>query len=239
MAGNLQALPLASMPHVNEDPFRPGSRPLVSTEPDMPPGVHAMLRVHGIACNDAGLAVLEAESQFARAADALDRHSADANPATVTGWVNDELHAAHLEHLERLIAIYARTAAQYATLAVEIASAVADGRPHPGQAELAPLPSDVLSLAELHVPRLQIPPSAVRRRWLHRLPDINAELSTAHEHALTAMRHAESTPVAFNDLRQHSEYSAPYLLEADVPATLHEYASQCALAVSIMYASGE
>jgi hypothetical protein len=170
----------------------------------MPQEVHAVLRVHGIACNDAGLAVLEAESLFARAADALDRHAADSRETTIINWVTDELHAAHLEHLERLIAIYARTAAQYATLAVEIASAIADGRPQSGRAPPVPLPSDVLSLVQLHVPLLQVPSSAVRGRWLRRLPEINAELSTAHKHVLTAIRRVESVPAAFNDLHRRA-----------------------------------
>lgn len=114
------------------------------------------LLVLGQACNDAGLAVLDAQTQFAQAAEGLWRCWDHTNIGDALGRVAEDRFAACRDHVERLTAVYAWAAAQYATCAVQAASRVADGEPA-SVPSLAVLPSDVLLLSQIHVPLLQIP----------------------------------------------------------------------------------
>ncbi|GAA3449703.1 hypothetical protein GCM10018962_15360 [Dactylosporangium matsuzakiense] len=223
------------MPFLGEDPLRPAARPLVALDSNIPSDLLEVLRLHGIASNDAALGVLDAESQFARAADALDRHAADTDAGNVLGWTIDATHAACLDHLERMIVIYARAAVSYVTLAVEIASAVADGRPPAPFGSLPPLPSEVLAMWSLHVPRLQLPASAARER----LTPLNDELARTHECVVQALQTLDSDAKAFDDPDpvQMSTRRVGYILEVDVPASLHGYAVACVAAIAFMYAA--
>jgi hypothetical protein len=124
--------------------------------------VDLLLRL-GQVCNDVGLAVLDAQAQFAASAEALGRCWDWVNQAGPVGWLIEERHLACRDHLERLTAVYAWAAAQYAVCAVQIASRVADGEPATVPTPLPVLPSDVLTLAQIHVSLLQIPDWAGRR----------------------------------------------------------------------------
>jgi hypothetical protein len=128
----------------------------------VPDPVLELLRVLGQACNDAGLAVLSAQTQLAHAAEAFWRLSEqmDQGP-NLLSWVAEEHHFACRDHVERLTAMHAQTTTQYAVCAVEVANRVADGQPAAVPTSLAALPSDVLMLAQIHVPLLQIPDRAV------------------------------------------------------------------------------
>jgi len=136
--------------------------------------------------------------------------------------------------VERLTAWYAWAAAQYAVCAVELASRVADGGPATAPTSLPVLPSDVLALKQIHVPLLQIPDRAVSARWRERLPRENAGLATDHQLLAAAMKAVESPEVAVDDPDKVAERQVAYLLEAEFPSALHEYAASCAFALAIM-----
>jgi hypothetical protein len=64
-------------------------------------------------------------------------------PENLLDWVAEEHHFACRDHVERLTAMYAGAAAQYAVCAVEVASRVADGQVATVPTSLPVLPSDV------------------------------------------------------------------------------------------------
>jgi hypothetical protein len=89
-----------------------------------------LVRVLGQACNDASLAVLDAQTQLAHAAEAFWRSCERVDrPEDLMNWVAVEHYFACRDHVERLTAMYARASAQYAVCAVETASRVANGQP--------------------------------------------------------------------------------------------------------------
>jgi hypothetical protein len=203
----------------------------------VPDPVLELLRVLGQACNDAGLAVLSAQTQLAYAAEAFWRMSEqmDERP-NLLSWVAEEHHFACRDHVERLTAIYAQATAQYAVCAVEVASRVADGHPAVVPTSLPALPSDVLTLAQIHVPLLQIPDRAVGSRWRRRLARENAALASDHQRLVAAMASVDSPAATFDDPGRVAERQTAYLLETEFPSALHEYASACACALAIMSA---
>ena len=220
-----------------EDPLRPGPRSLFPLDIGaIVPGelVH-LLRMLGQACNDAGLAVLGGQIQLAHAAEAFWRLCGRVDqPEDLEGWVAEERYFACRDHVERLTAMYARAAAQYAVCAIEAASRVADGQPATGPTSLPAPPSDVLTLAQIHVPLLQIPDRAVASRWRHRLGRENAGLARDHQQLVAAMAAVESPAATFDDPDKVAQRQTAYLLEAEFPSALHEYASACAYALAIM-----
>jgi hypothetical protein len=111
---------------------------------------------------------------------------------------------------------------------------VADGQPATIPAPLSAPPSDVLTMAQIHVPLLQIPERAVAGRWRGRLAVENAGLASDHQRLIAAMAAVESPAGAFDDPREVAERQTAYLLEAEFPSALHEYASACAFALAIM-----
>lgn len=135
--------------------------------------------------------------------------------------------------------MYAWAAAKYATRAVEIASRVADGASASLDTSLPVLPSDVLSLAQIHVPLLQMPERAVSGRWQRRLARQNAGLASDHRQLVAAMAAVESPSTAFDDPDKVAERQTGHLLEVEFPAALHEYASSCAFALAMMSAPGD
>ncbi len=149
-------------------------------------------------------------------------------------WVAAERYFACRDHVERMTAMYARASAQYAVCAVETASRVADGQPPTVPASMSAPPSDLLTMAQIHVPPLQIPERAVASRWRGRLAVENAGLASDHQRLIAAMAAVESPPDAFDDPGEVAERQTAYLLEAEFPSALHEYASACAYALAIM-----
>ncbi|WP_327007590.1 hypothetical protein OHA72_10160 [Dactylosporangium sp. NBC_01737] len=217
-----------------EDPQRAGPRSLFPLDAGavVPGAVVELLRMLGQACNDAGLAVLGAQSQFAYAAEAFWRLT-DQSPNMLT-WVAEQHYFACRDHVERLTAMYAQAAARYAVCAVEIASRVADGQPAAVPTSLPTLPSDVLVLAQIHVPLLQIPERAVASRQRRRLAVENAGLAGDHQRLTAAMAAVESPATTFDDPDEVDQRQAADLLETEFPSTLHEYATACAFALAIM-----
>jgi hypothetical protein len=220
-----------------EDSLRPGPRSLFPLDIGaVTPGpVVELLRVLGQACNDAGLAVLDAQAQLARAAEALWRsYERVDQPENLMSWVAEEYYFACRDHVERLIAVYARASAQYAVCAVETASRVADGQPATLPAPLPAPPSDVLAMAQIHVPPLQIPDQAVATRWRRRLIVENTALAGGHQRLIAAMAAVESPGTAFDNPDKVAQRQTADLLEAEFPSALHEYASACVHALAIM-----
>ncbi len=193
-----------------------------------------LLLVLGQACNDAGLAVLDAQAQFAQASEVLWRCWDHTNVDDAIGRVVEERFAACRDHVERLTALYAWAAANYATCAVEIASRVADGDRATVPTSLPVLPSDVLGLSQIHVPRLQIPDRAVSDRWRSRLARENDGLAADHRRLVAAMAAVESPATTFDEPAKVFERQTGYLLEAKFPAALHEYGTSCAFGLAIM-----
>jgi hypothetical protein len=220
-----------------EDPVQPGPRSLFPLDIGavVPKAIVDLLRVLGQACNEAGLAVLDAQTQLAHAAEAFWRSCERVDhPEDLMSWVAGEHYFACRDHVERLTAMYARASAQYAVCAVETASRVADGQPATVPAPMSAPPSDVLTMAQIHVPLLQIPERAVASRWRSRLALENAGLASDHQRLIAAMAAVESPADAFDDPGEVAERQSAYLLEAEFPSALHEYAGACAYALAIM-----
>lgn len=209
----------------------------MSIDAVVPGPVLDLLRVLGQACNDAGLAVLGAQTQLAYASEAFWRLSdqMDLGPNLLT-WVAEEHYFACRDHVERLTAMYAQAAAQYAVCAIEVASRVADGHTAAVPTSLPAMPSEVLMLAQIHVPLLQIPDRAVASSWGRSIARENAGLASDHRHLIAAMSSIESPAAAFDDPDKVAERQTAYLLETEFPSALHEYASACACALAIMSA---
>lgn len=130
--------------------------------------------------------------------------------------------------------MYACAAARYAVWAVECASRTANDHPLTAPDFLPVPPSDVLTLAQIHVSLLQIPDHAVVAAWRDRLPRENAHLASTHQELVAAMAAVESPATTFDEPSQVTKREVAYLLEAEFPATLHAYASACAYALAIM-----
>jgi hypothetical protein len=150
------------------------------------------------------------------------------NRGDAVGRVAEERFAACRDHAERLTALYAWAAAQYATCTVEIASRVADGEPASVPTPLPVLPSDVIVLSQIHVPLLQIPERAVSDRWRRRLAQENTGLAADHRQLVAAMAAVESPSTTFDEPDKVAERQSGYLLESKFPAALHEYGASCA-----------
>jgi hypothetical protein len=200
--------------------------------------VDLLLRL-GQACNDAGLALLDAQAQLAHAVEPAWRSSGDSDRGDMLDWVTWERYAACRDHVERLTAVYARAAATYAVCAVETASRVADGLAPQLPQPLPVLASDVLGLTQIHVPLLRIPEQAVAGRWRGHVSKENAGLAEDHEVLLTAIAAVESPAVVFDEPDKVAERQTAYLLETEFPSALHSYASGCVFALALMCVPGD
>ena len=193
------------------------------------------MRELGQASNHAGLAVLDAQTQLAHAAEAFWRSCERSDQrANLMSWVAEEYHVACRDHVERLTAMYAQASAQYAVCAVEAASRVADGQPVTVPASMPAPPSDVLTMAQVHVPLLQIPARVLASQWLSGRAVENAALAADHRRLTAAIAAVESPANAFDDPDKVAERQTAYLLESEFPSALHQYASTCVHALAIM-----
>ncbi|WP_203920740.1 hypothetical protein [Rugosimonospora africana] len=208
-------------------------------EAEAPGDVVDLLLRLGQACNDAGSAVLDAQAQLAHAVEPVWRSSRDADRDDMLAWVTSERYEACRDHAERLTAVYARAAAMYAVCGVEAASRAADGLapqvPHP----LPVVASDVLSLARIQVPLLQVPERAVARQWRDHVPKENAGLAEDHKALLAATAAVGSPAVVFGEPHTVGERQTAYLLETEFPSALHSYASGCVFALALMCVPGD
>lgn len=220
-----------------DDGLVPSPRPLLTalgSNLRLPPDHVDVLVGLGQACNDAALAVLDAHAQLARSVEALWRLSDLVDDhSRPLAWVADEQYAACRDHAERLTAVYARVAVQYAASAVEVASRIADGHPPTVSATLPVVPSDLLRLAQVHVPLLQIPqhaPGGPQKR----LCSINGDLSASHHRLRAVIAGVESPATAFDQPDHVAQTQTADLLEAEFPTALHDYATACAFAIALM-----
>jgi hypothetical protein len=233
-AGGL--VPYPALMAAGDDPKHPGPRalPPLARCTTVPPDVVAMLLGLGQACNDVGLAVLSAQAQFGYADEALWRNEQTDPGDPLLTWFVDQRHSACLDHLERLTSLYARAATQYAIFAVETASRVANRQTPQATGWRPALPSDVLTMAQIHVPLFQIPDSAVSADSRDQLDLENAALASSHRVLLAAMADVESPSTTFDEPAQVVQREKAYVLEMDFPAALHDYANICAFALTIM-----
>jgi hypothetical protein len=95
------------MARPGEDPLRPGPRSLfpLDTETNVPGEVVDLLRMLGQASNDAALAVVDAQGQFAHAAEAFWRCQPQIDRGDPVGRVAEERFHACRDHVERLTAL--------------------------------------------------------------------------------------------------------------------------------------
>jgi hypothetical protein len=193
--------------------------------------VDPLLRL-GQACNDAGLALLDAQAQFAHTVEPVWRSSGDTDRGDMLDWVTRERYAACRDHVERLTTVYARAAAMYAVCAVEASSRVADGLTPQLPQPLPVLATDVLGLAQIQVPLLQMPERAVAGRWRGHVAKENAGLAEDHKALLAAM-------TVFDEPDKVGERQTAYLLETEFPSALHAYASGCVFALALMCVPGD
>jgi hypothetical protein len=92
----------------------------------------------------------------------------------------------------------------------------------------------VLALAQIYVPLLQIPERAVPSRSRKRLAVENKALADNHHRLVAAMAAVESPGTAFDEPSMVAQRQTGYLLEAEFPSALHEYATSCVYALAIM-----
>ncbi|HZO69190.1 MAG TPA: hypothetical protein VFB74_29725 [Kribbellaceae bacterium] len=147
----------------------------------------------------------------------------------------EEWFGACRDHVERLTALYAWAAAQYAACAMELASRVADGQAAPRRHRCWCCPPTCWPWLRFQVPRLQIPDRAVAQRWLARLSLENAGLAGDHERLVAEMaawraRRRRSTK------RRRWPSGRSGLVETEFPAASHKYAASRAFALTIMSA---
>jgi len=64
----------------------------------------------------------------------------------------------------------------------------------------------------------------------------NAGLAADHKRLVAALKAVESPPTSFDEPDKVAQRQVSYLLEAEFPAVLHEYAASCASALAIMSA---
>ncbi|GAA5186738.1 hypothetical protein GCM10023322_33640 [Rugosimonospora acidiphila] len=208
-------------------------------EAEAPSDVVDLLLRLGQACNDAGLALLDAQAQLAHTVEPVWRSSGDLDRGDMLAWVTWERYAACRDHVERLTVVYSRAAAMYAVCAVESASRVAGGLAPRVPQPLPVLASDVLGLAQIQVPLLQVPEDAVAGRWRGHVPKENAGLVEDHEVLLAAMAAVKSPVAVFDEPDKVVERQTAYLLEAEFPSALHSYASGCVFAMALMCVPGD
>lgn len=224
-----------------EDPRRPGPRSLfpLDMQAEAPGHVVDLLLRLGQACNDAGSALLDAQAQFAHAVEPVWRSPGDTDRGDMLDWVTWERYEACRHHVERLTAVYARAAAMYAVCAVEAAGRAADGLVPELPQPLPVMATDVLGLARLRVPLLQVPERAVAPRWRGHVPKENAGLAEDHKALVTATAAVESPATAFGGPDKVAERQTAYLWETEFPSALHSYASGCVFALALMCVPGD
>ena len=74
------------------------------------------------------------------------------------------------------------------------------------------MPSDILHLAQIHVPLIQIPIDMMPAKWQHRAQAENAGLATGHRLLQAAMQAVRNPPRSFDGPEQLHRANQP-----DVP----------------------
>ena len=214
--------------------LRPGARTLlqVTSNLDLPDAVAQLMLGLGRAANDSGLALVDALQHKQRAFDLVDRTSGGGREPEQTAA--EEFFGAALDYVERLTSLYAVTAAQYAVCAVETASRLVNGLPVVMPISLPIVPSDILRLAQIHVPLVQIPIGPVAGKWARRAQVENVGLATGHRLLQEAMAEVENPPQAFDVPDETPLRIQATTLEVEFPAALHDYAAGCAVVVALM-----
>jgi hypothetical protein len=187
----------------------------------------------GVACNEAALALDQAQLQHRYAISACDAAEADGTTARHRWQFARDWCDCVMSYADQLTAVYTRTAATFAVYAVRVVQAFAKNGGFPS-ADPDPIqPSDVLCALDDHVPLVQMPvvPQAARPIAEH-----NTELATQHEGLtvvvdLTTKSHP--TDIYDDPARLANRPVDSVRLGVDLAHALHGYAAACAWAVGL------
>lgn len=210
---------------------QPGIRTLLPTDMfRIPAQVADPLLALGRACNDAGATLASACLDGHRARDAQQRQEQAGDAAiAVEVQVTELLWEAGTDHIDRLSQIYASIAARYVGAAVETASQAISGRPLAVPATVAIEVTDILLLAEIHVPLVQLDPAAYRDPTRqHRARRENAGILADHRTLLRVL----ANTVKDEEL-DTNDGSRRFWLQPELGGALHEYACDCVHALAI------
>lgn len=200
---------------------QPGLRTLLPTDMfRIPAQVADPLLALGRACNDAGAALASASLDGHRVNDAKQRQEQAGDAATaIEVQLTELLWEAGTDHIDRLSEIYASIAARYVGVAVETASQAISGRTITVPAAADIEVTDILLLAEIHVPLIQLVPAAYRDPTRQRRARReNAGILASHRTLLAIM--ASTIKEEFDT----SDGTRRFWLQPELGGALHEYA---------------
>ncbi len=216
--------------------LRPGRQALLplSWGRALPGEVAQLLLGLGQAANEAGLALQDAQALWARISDVQDRREwLNSSERQAVGSVAEDLFDTTMHYIEELTGIYAVAVARYAACAVETAGRAINQQPILIPTPLAVVPSDILQLAQIHVPLIQIPIEMMPARWQHRAQVENGGLSTGHRLLQAAMQAVRNPPRPFDGPGQLHRANQQ-VLETEFPSALHAYAADCAISGALV-----
>jgi hypothetical protein len=211
--------------------IHPGTRTLLPTETfgSIPAHIADPLLALGRACNDAGAIVASAYLDRSRVLDRQQRLEQDrAQPHSVEIDTAELLWEASIDHIERVGAIYAAVASRYVTAAVEAASHAISRRPVRVPDVDTVDVADILLLAEIHIPLIQLDEAAFSPRKQRRARGENAALRAAHE----ALQQASAATIAYDDA-ELADGTRRFIPGPELGGALHEYACMCAMALAV------
>jgi len=212
---------------------QPGTRMLPPAEwlQHVPPDIARPLLALSKACNDIGTALAVARIEQARALDQLQRaEHHDGSGAAIELQTAESLLDAAQEYSEQLVNVYASTAARYVSAAVETASQAINHQPLAMPEPPDVVVTDILLLAEIHVPLIQLDPNAFTNpEQQHHAQVENTGIAQAHRLLQQAM--AETIKPA--NLPEPHDPVRRFTLEPELAAALHEYAASCLIALCL------
>lgn len=155
-------------------------------------------------------------------------------PTSVEIRTAELLREAGVKHVERVSEVYGAVAARYVTAAVEAASHAISGRevtvPDAEGTDIA----DIVLLAEIHVPLVQLDETAagdVHRQRRVRIE--NANLRATHE----VLQMVLAGTIRYDEVDTH-DGARRFMSGAELGGALHEYASACVYVLAFALAAG-
>lgn len=210
---------------------QPGARTLLFMEwgPHIPADVAEPLLALGRTCNDIGHALASARIEQARALDQQQRaQQRQDRSGSIEFRAAEALWEAAQGYIDDLVDLYASTAARYVAAAVEVASQAINQQPLALSAPLDVPVADILLLADIHVPLIQLDPTAFDDPKKRRRAELeNDDIAESHRLLLHVM--AETTKPA--NLPERRGPVRSFLVEPELAAALHEYACSCLVAL--------
>ena len=187
----------------------------------------------GIACNEAALALDQAQLQHRYAISATDAAEAYGPTARHRWQFARDWCDCTLSYTDQLTAVYTRTAAVFGAYAVRVVAAFAQGGQFPAAEPPKVQPSHVLSALEDHLPLVQMP--ALPEGALP-VTEHNAELATQHQDLRLAvvLTNRSHPPDIYDDpSRLANRPGDSVRLGGQLAQALHGYAAACVWAVGL------